>query len=172
MSEYYKFKIVLIGPGAVGKTSILNRFVHQTFSERYELTIGVNFLTKEIELKNQTVKLAIWDIGGQKRFKFMRNRFFEGANGALLVFDLSRAQTFTEIKQWLSSLYQFSGKNVPFILIGNKIDLIEEIGEVVDRAKAKKYAEKEKSVYIETSAKTGANVEDSFLELTRRMIKD
>ena len=102
----------------------------------------------------------------------MRNRFFDGANGALLIFDLSRAQTFTEMKKWLSNLYQFSGKNVPFILIGNKVDLIEEIGEVVDRAKAKKFAEKEKSIYIETSAKTGTNIEDAFLELTRRMIKD
>ena len=97
----YAFKVILIGPGAVGKTSLLQRFVHNKFLERYELTIGVDFLSKDVDVNGINIRMTIWDIGGQERFKFMRNRFYDGANGALLVFDLTRSNTYTEIKKWL-----------------------------------------------------------------------
>ncbi len=170
MSEFI-FKIILIGPGAVGKTSLLERFVHNRFSGKYELTIGVDFLTKTMEIGADSVRITIWDIGGQDRFKFMRNRFYDGARGALLVFDLSRGQTYKDIKKWLNEFRQFAGNKVPFILIGNKADLLEDIGEVVERSEAQKFAENEGSIYIETSAKTGDNVEEAFLQLVRKLIK-
>lgn len=165
-----RFKIILIGPGAVGKTSILMRFVHNKFSKSYKMTIGVDFLNKEINFDDTNAKLTIWDIAGQKRFKFMRKNFYGGAAGALLVFDLTRENTFQEvIKRWYPEMTQFLDKNVPFILIGNKVDLIKEIGSVIDSEKAKKFAESKGSIYIETSAKTGQNIEDAFMELTRRI---
>ena len=171
MSEY-AFKIILIGPGAVGKTSLLQRFVHNKFSEGYSLTIGVDFLSKEVEIgSGEKTRLTIWDIGGQDRFKFMRSRFYDGASGALLVFDLSRAQTYKEIRKWLKEFRQFAGEKVPFLLIGNKSDLIADVGEVIDRAEPKKFAENENSIYIETSAKSGDNVEDAFTKLVQRLIK-
>lgn len=167
----YRFKIILIGPGAVGKTSILMRFVHDTFSKSYKMTIGVDFLNKEIDIDDTNVKLTIWDVAGQKRFKFMRKNFYSGAAGALLVFDLTRETTFQEvIRRWYPEMIQFIEKEVPFILIGNKVDLIEEIGTVIDTKNAKKFAEGKRSIYIETSAKTGQNVDDAFNKLTRRMI--
>jgi len=169
MSEYI-FKIVLIGPGAVGKTSLIQRFVHNKFSEKYELTIGVDFLTKTVELDRGVTRLSIWDIGGQERFKFMRNRFYSGAGGAILVFDLSRSQTYKDIKKWLKEFRQFAGNNIPFILIGNKADLVEDIGEVIKKSEAQKFAENERSIYIETSAKTGDNVEEAFIQLVRIMV--
>ena len=169
MSEYV-FKVILIGPGAVGKTSLLHRFVQNKFSEKYELTIGVDFLAKTVELDQGVARLTIWDIGGQERFKFMRNRFYDGAMGALLVFDLTRSQTYKEIRKWLEEFRQFAGNNIPFILIGNKADLVEDIGEVIKKSEAQEFAEKERSIYIETSAKTGENVENAFIQLARKMI--
>jgi len=87
-----------------------------------------------------------------------------------LVFDLTREQTYTETRKWLTEVRQFAGEKIPFVLIGNKADLIEDVGEVIDRAEARKFAESEGSIYLETSAKTGQAVDDSFTELTRRII--
>jgi len=170
----YIFKVILIGPGAVGKTSLLHRFVENKFSFRYKLTIGADFLSKIIEgypKPDTTCKLQIWDIGGQDRYKFLRANFFDGSNGALVVFDISRWHTFTELDDWLSDLQEFAGKDVPFILIGNKVDLIEDIGEEYDKESAEHLAKRENSVFISTSAKSGENVEGAFLNLTHKMIK-
>jgi len=167
----FSFKVVLIGPGAVGKTSILNRFVKNAFSDSYKLTLGVDFLVKGIELDSgNNAKLNIWDIGGQKRFDFMKRSFYKGAKGCLLVFDLTRAETYIEMREWLSDLHDSVGESIPFILIGNKADLIKDIGEIVERKDAKEFAKKENSIYLETSAKTGHNVEEAFEELTQIMI--
>ncbi|MFW9999044.1 MAG: GTP-binding protein [Candidatus Hodarchaeota archaeon] len=169
----YVFKVIIIGPGAVGKTSLLHRFVENKFSFRYKLTIGADFLSKIIEYKpGTTIKMQIWDIAGQDRYKFLRSSFFDGANGALIVFDLSRWHTFKELEEWLKDLRDYAGKDVPFILIGNKIDLIEKIDEFNQRESAQVFAKKEKTYYVETSAKTGENVEDAFLNLANRMLKN
>lgn len=167
----YSFKVILIGPGAVGKTSILNRFVKNAFSDSYKLTLGVDFLVKGIEIDTgTTAKLNIWDIGGQKRFDFMKRSFYKGAKGALIVFDLTRADTYAEMREWLSDLHESIEEKVPFILIGNKADLVKDIGEIIERKDAQDFAKKEKSIYLETSAKTGLNVEEAFKQLTQIMI--
>lgn len=172
MSLDYSFKIILIGPGAVGKTSLLNRFVQNAFSDSYKLTLGVDFLVKGLELEHGIrAKLNIWDIGGQKRFDFMRRQFYKGAKGALLIFDLTRAETYTEMREWLSDLQTSVEEEVPFLLVGNKADLIEETGEIVDRLEVQKFAENENSLYLETSAKTGYNVEEAFKSLAKIMIE-
>ena len=171
----YVFKVIIIGPGAVGKTSLLHRFVENKFSFRYKLTIGADFLSKIIEgypKSDTTCKLQIWDIGGQDRYKFLRGSFFDGANGALVVFDISRWHTFKELDDWLSDLQEFAGKKTPFILIGNKADLLEDIGGEYDKDSAEELAKRENSEFISTSAKTGENVEDAFLNLTQKMLKN
>ena len=169
------FKVILIGSAAVGKTSLMHRYVENKFSFRYKLTIGADFLSKIIKgypKPDSTCKLQIWDIGGQDRYKFLRANFFDGANGALVVFDISRWHTFKELDGWISDLRDFAGKDIPFILIGNKADLIEDIGGEYDKNSAEDLAKRENSVFISTSAKTGEKVEDAFLNLTHKMHKN
>lgn len=175
MASLYVFKVILIGSGAVGKTSLLHRFVENQFTFRYKLTIGADFLSKTIDgypKPDIKCKLQIWDIGGQDRYKFLRASFFDGANGALVVFDISRWHTFKELDDWISDLREFARKDIPFVLIGNKADLIEDMGVEYDKDSAEDLAKRENSMFISTSAKTGENVEDAFLNLTSKMIKN
>ena len=170
----YVFKVIIIGPGAVGKTSLLHRFVENKFSFRYKLTIGADFLSKIITHPKDpeaTIKLQIWDIGGQDRYKFLRSSFFDGANGALIVFDLSRWHTFEELEEWLKDLHEYAGANIPLILIGNKLDLVEKSDELYERENAQVFAKKEKTYYVETSAKTGENVDYGFITLAKEIIR-
>jgi len=168
----FKLKVLLTGAAAVGKTSLVQRFIKNRFAANYKLTVGVDILTKDVEFRpGEIATLSIWDIGGQQRFEFIRSTFYKGAAGALLVFDLSRAQTYIEIRKWLTEIRQFAGEKLPFVLIGNKADLIEDVGEVIDRNDARNFAESEGSIYLETSAKTGQSVDESFTELTRRIIE-
>ncbi len=167
----FKLKVLLTGAAAVGKTSLVQRFIKNRFAANYKLTVGVDILTKDVEFgPSEIATLSIWDIGGQQRFEFIRSTFYKGAAGALLVFDLTREQTYTETRKWLTEIRQFAGQDIPFVLIGNKLDLIEDVGEVIDRDEARSFAEGEGSIYIETSAKSGINVDESFTELTRRII--
>ena len=167
----FKLKILLTGAAAVGKTSLVQRFIKNRFAANYKLTVGVDILTKDVEFRpGEVATLSIWDIGGQQRFEFIRSTFYKGAAGALLVFDLTRDQTYQETRKWLAEIRQFAGENIPFVLIGNKLDLIEDVGVVIDRDEARQFAESEGSIYLETSAKTGEGVDEAFTELTRRIV--
>jgi len=169
----YIFKLIVIGPSAVGKTSIINRFVHNTFSLKYQFTMGVDFLVKRVNLESGKIaKLTIWDIGGQERFDFLRRSFYMGTNGALLIFDLSREHTFIEIDKWLKDMWKEVAVDIPFILLGNKSDLIPQIGEIIDRNEILNYVKLQKAIYLDTSAKTGEKVETAFTQLTNQMIKN
>lgn len=163
----YKFKILLLGPPAVGKTSLLFRFIKNIFDEDYGTTIGTQILTGQLKFKKDRAKLTLWDIGGQTRFENIRQSFFTGTNGALLVFDLVREYTFKSIYEWLAEMQRELGNDIPFILVGNKEDLIKAQGRDVNPDEVASFAEKHNCTYIETSAKTGKKVRNAFKELTR-----
>jgi len=167
------FKVIVIGPAAVGKSSLIRRFVHDKFTLHYKFTIGVDFATKTIEYElEKQARVTIWDIGGQDRFKSLRRNFYEGTHGALVVFDLSRAQTFPKMKKWVADMNQILEKKVPIIILGNKSDIISEIGEVIHKDEVKQFTEKADSGYLETSAKAGDNVKTAFVELTKKIVKN
>lgn len=170
MTVQYTYKVMLLGPAAVGKTSLLHRFVKNEFGD-YRSTIGVDFMIKELKLGVNNVKLTIWDIGGQKRFKSMHKQYYANAKGALILFDLTRKETFNEMEEWHSEMVSILKDNVPFLLIGNKSDLIEEKGRAVEKGLAEEFAKQRGSIYTETSAKSGDHVKEAFDELTFRMIK-
>ncbi len=164
----YKFKITLFGPGGVGKTSLLLRYIKEYFSDDLKKTIGSNFLIKDVELEGKSVRLLLWDIGGQPQFHKLRTIYFKGSNAALGVFDLASSQTLLKIPGWISSIKKTVKKTIPMILLGNKADLERE----VDRTEAEDTAKRLNCDYLETSAKTGQNVELAFEKIARACLED
>jgi len=164
----YKFKVTLFGPGGVGKTSLLLRYIKDYFSDDLKKTIGSNFLIKDVEIDGKQVRLLLWDIGGQPQFHKLRTIYFKGSNGALGVFDLSSSQTLLKIPGWISSIKKTVKKTIPMILLGNKVDLDRE----VDKEEAEDLAKRLSCEYMETSAKTGENVEHVFEVIARACLQN
>lgn len=165
----FDVKIVMLGQGGVGKTSLVRRFVQNTFSQNYQQTIGSNFLLKKLELdKNTRMLMQLWDLSGQDSFRAVRSQYFLFSRGAILVFDLTRTSTLYELDKWYDDLIKRAGK-IPLMVIGNKSDLEEKIE--VDTYEAKSIAEKYQANYVETSALTGAGVEDTFRDLALQIIQ-
>ncbi len=166
-STGFKFKITLFGPGGVGKTSLLQRFVSEYFKDDLKKTIGSNFLIKDIEIDDKKVRLLLWDIGGQAQFHKLRTIYFKGSNAALGVYDVTSPQTLLKIPGWVSSIKKTVKKNIPMVLIGNKVDLER----VIERSEAEDLAQRLNCEYMETSAKTGENVEVAFDKIARACLE-
>jgi small GTP-binding protein len=168
----YVLKLCLLGDGNVGKTSLVYRYIENRFSKDFKSTLGVNLLKKKIILDarytGKTCSLQIWDLGGQKAYRKLRKLYLEGSQGALVVFDLTSFSSFQNLDDWIQSLIEIRGKNVPMILIGNKLDLEEQ--RVISEEEAKTYATKYGINIIYTSAATGEAVEQAFLELVISII--
>ena len=167
----YKLKILFIGPEIDEKSELITNFIKSRFNLDYKSTLGVEIFTKNLEFEpGKTALLSIWDIGGEKRFELIRSTFYKGASGALLVFDLTSEKTYEEIKKWLLEIKKFTGKDFPLVLIGNKLDEIEEVGVHIDRDDIIAFARKEGITYIETSPKSKELIENTFLKLTSKII--
>lgn len=154
------FKVVLLGDSGVGKSNILSRYIRDEFSIDTKSTVGVEFGSKKIKIKGTHIKSQIWDTAGQERYKSITNAYYKGAKGALVVFDISRLETFNNIDRWIGELKTNADNEVSIILIGNKSDL-EDLRQVSqDEAKSK--AEQYDLAYIETSAFQSINIDKSF----------
>ena len=158
----YAFKIVTIGDPAVGKTSLVLRYTKNTFSEQYIVSLGVNFLSKVIEIKGEPVLLQIWDTGGQERFKVLRLAYYKGADGGLIVYDTTNKETFEKVIEYHEELKSICG-NIPMALIGNKIDLKDK--REVSREEGQALASNLGLLFFETSAKEDINVKNAFQKL-------
>lgn len=167
----YIFKIVVLGDGQVGKTSLVLQYTEHKFNENYIMSIGANFAIKMIKAKdNVVIRLQLWDIAGQKHFQFVRPSFFRGAFAAIFIFDLTSRESFDNIKKWKEESGQYV-PGIPIVLVGNKSDLVEE--RVVPRRSGQALAlEIGADYYYETSAKTATNIEKLFIDITDTLIEE
>ncbi|KAK1575180.1 hypothetical protein Q3G72_003273 [Acer saccharum] len=166
-TEDYLFKIVLIGDSAVGKSNLLARFARNEFYPNSKSTIGVEFQTQKMEINGKEIKAQIWDTAGQERFRAVTSAYYRGAVGALLVYDISRRQTFDSIGRWLNELHTHSDMNVVTILVGNKSDLKD--AREVTTAEGKTLAEAEGLFFMETSALDSSNVTAAFQTVVKEI---
>ncbi|KAI3510785.1 hypothetical protein L2E82_30428 [Cichorium intybus] len=159
----YVFKIVLIGDSAVGKSQLLARFSRNEFSLDSKATIGVEFQTKTMVIDHKFVKAQIWDTAGQERYRAVTSAYYRGAVGAMLVYDITKRQSFDHIARWLEELRGHADNNIIIMLIGNKSDLDSQRD--VSMEDAKEFAEREGLFFMETSALEATNVEPAFLTI-------
>lgn len=171
-------KITLLGDGAVGKTALRDRFMGKQFKANYMATIGAGFATKTAEIgdKKESIKFQIWDLAGQPRFQVIREMYYRGAVGALIVFDITRKEAFDHTVAWANEIWGKCGKSkVPIVLLGNKIDLREAFPEGIMPEEGQALSEKLSNgnftvPYIETSAKTAENVHRAFTLLGENIL--
>ncbi|MHA1269461.1 MAG: Rab family GTPase [Candidatus Helarchaeota archaeon] len=164
----FKFKILVLGDPGVGKTSIILKFTDNAFRKTYIPTLGVNISEKNIDYPDKLVRLIIWDIAGQNKFEIMRKHYYESGNGLLLVFDLTRLDSFKNTLKWYDDLKRFIEKDIIGIIIGNKNDL-EEF-KIVKPERINKLKKKLDMEYFNTSALTGENILEVFNHLAELLL--
>lgn len=164
------FKLVLLGESAVGKSSLVLRFVKSQFHEFQESTIGAAFLTQTVCLDDTTVKFEIWDTAGQERYHSLAPMYYRGAQAAIVVYDVTNADTFTRAKNWVKELFRQASPTIVIALAGNKADLSSK--RVVDFEDASAYAEDNGLLFMETSAKTALNVNELMVAIAKKLPKN
>ena len=156
----YLFRYIIVGDMAVGKSCILLQFTDNKFRNQHELTIGVEFGAKTISINGKSVKIQIWDTAGQEAFQAITRTYYKGAIGALLVYDITRKETFIHVTKWLEEVRNNSSKTITVILIGNKKDLEDK--RQVSYEEGEAFAKENGLMFLETSAKTAYNVVEAF----------
>ncbi|CAI8615751.1 unnamed protein product [Vicia faba] len=165
----YVFKVVVIGDSAVGKTQILSRFTKNEFCFDSKSTIGVEFQTKTVTINGKLIKAQIWDTAGQERYRAVTSAYYRGALGAMLVYDITKRQTFDHVARWVEELRSHADGSIVIMLIGNKGDLVDQ--RVVQTEDAVEFAEDQGLFFSETSAFSGENVNSAFLKLLQEINK-
>jgi len=165
----FLFKLVLIGDSSVGKSCLLLRFADNSFTESYISTIGVDFRFRTLKIGEKTVKLQIWDTAGQERFRTITSAYYRGADGIIMVYDVTRNDSFEHVQDWLNEVNRYANQGLcKKLLIGNKCDRSDR---VVSAEDGQQCAAKLGVPFFETSAKAGTNVEDAFLTMAQHLIE-
>jgi len=170
MSYNYLFKYIIIGDTGVGKSCLLLQFTDKRFQPVHDLTIGVEFGARMVTIDNKQVKLQIWDTAGQESFRSITRSYYRGAAGALLVYDITRRETFSHLTRWLEEARQNANQNMVIMLIGNKSDLDHR--RQVTKEEGEKFAKQHGLIFLETSAKTAANVEEAFINTAQKIYEN
>ncbi|PRP80728.1 ras-related protein Rab-2A [Planoprotostelium fungivorum] len=165
------FKYIIVGDTAVGKSCLLLQFTDKRFQPVHDLTIGVEFGSRTIAHDGKQVKLQIWDTAGQEKFRSITRSYYRGTgtSGALLVYDITRRDTFNHLAEWLEDCRKYSNPNIVIMLIGNKCDLEEK--RVVQKEEGEKFAKENGLFFIETSAKTDNNVDEAFVATAKEILE-
>ncbi|KAF6011733.1 Rab GTPase ypt6 [Brettanomyces bruxellensis] len=162
-----KYKIVFLGDQGVGKTSLITRFMYDTFDSHYAATIGIDFLSKTMYLDDKTIRLQLWDTAGQERFRSLIPSYIRDSNVAIVVYDITNRDSFNDVQKWLDYIREERGKDVLIILVGNKSDLKDK---VVTSDEAEELSKKLGcNLFIETSSKNGYNVKKLFKKVAKML---
>jgi small GTP-binding protein len=169
--DEYVIKILTLGDTGVGKTSIIQKFVNDKFSQNMLSTIGVDFQSKIIMIDNTKVKLKIWDTTGQERFKTLTSQYYNGADGALLIFHVTNKESFERINFWMNELNEKKKLNeLGLLLIGNKIDLVNK--RIIDKEEAENFAKNNNLSYYETSALKNININNIIIDIAKQCLNN
>lgn len=158
-----KYKLVFLGEQSVGKTSLITRFMYDSFDNTYQATIGIDFLSKTMYLEDRTVRLQLWDTAGQERFRSLIPSYIRDSSVAVVVYDISNAKSFAQTRKWVDDVRSERGNDVIIVLVGNKTDLNDK--REVTAAQGEEEAKKHNLMFIETSAKVGHNVKPLFKKI-------
>mmetsp|Transcript_27822 Transcript_27822/g.27518 ORF Transcript_27822/g.27518 Transcript_27822/m.27518 type:complete len:207 (-) Transcript_27822:54-674(-) len=165
MEPSQEFKIVTLGEGRVGKTSLTLKAARGQFHEDERSTVNANFLQKDINLQGTSVRLHLWDTAGQERFRALAPNYYRGAKGAIVVYDITDKSSFDRVVSWVKELSMQADKDICIVIAGNKCDKEKE--RQISKAEAMEYARRVGVLHFDTSAKTGLGVEEIFQELAK-----
>lgn len=157
------FKMLIIGDSGVGKSSLMLRFTDNMFTEAFLGTIGVDFKIKMVDIQGTKARLQIWDTAGQERFRTITSSYYRGAQGIIVVFDVTSPESFSNVQKWIQEIERYGTDGVIILLVGNKTDLVDE--RKVSRTDAEEFAVQFGLLYLETSAKSSHNVNETFEHL-------
>ncbi|KAL8723559.1 MAG: hypothetical protein Q9225_000194 [Loekoesia sp. 1 TL-2023] len=162
-----KFKLVFLGEQSVGKTSLITRFMYDSFDNMYQATIGIDFLSKTMYLEDRTVRLQLWDTAGQERFRSLIPSYIRDSSVAVVVYDISSLKSFQNTRKWVDDVRGERGNDVIIVLVGNKTDLGDkrEVTQQMGEEEAKRCG----AIFVETSAKAGANVKGLFRRIAQAL---
>ena len=170
MADECVYKVLLLGDTTVGKTCFLMKYTDKTFQDIHMATIGLDYRLKTMKLKSgKNIKLQIWDTAGQDRFRAITKNYYKGSHGIILIYDVTNLQTFENVKTWVSQIREEASNNVVIYIAANKIDM--EAERKVTKEEGEKLAQELEFPFVETSAKSGININETFDDLVERIDK-